>query len=29
LLMDPAWVLKAQSGEPFEPFDLTAYGTLD
>jgi 2,4-dienoyl-CoA reductase-like NADH-dependent reductase (Old Yellow Enzyme family) len=29
LLMDPAWVLKAQAGEPFEPFDLTAYGTLD
>ncbi len=29
LLMDPAWVLKAQAGEPFEPFDITAYGRLD
>lgn len=29
LLMDPAWVLKAQAGVPFEPFDLGAYGRLD
>jgi 2,4-dienoyl-CoA reductase-like NADH-dependent reductase (Old Yellow Enzyme family) len=29
LLMDPAWVLKAQAGEAFEPFDITAYGRLD
>jgi 2,4-dienoyl-CoA reductase-like NADH-dependent reductase (Old Yellow Enzyme family) len=29
LLMDPAWVLKAQAGVPFEPFDITAYGRLD
>jgi 2,4-dienoyl-CoA reductase-like NADH-dependent reductase (Old Yellow Enzyme family) len=29
LLMDPAWVLKAQAGVPFEPFDMTAYGRLD
>lgn len=29
LLMDPAWVLKAQAGVPFEAFDLTAYGRLD
>ena len=29
LLMDPEWVLKAQAGEPFEPFDLTAYQRLD
>jgi 2,4-dienoyl-CoA reductase-like NADH-dependent reductase (Old Yellow Enzyme family) len=29
LLMDPAWVLKAQAGVPFEPFDMTAYATLD
>jgi 2,4-dienoyl-CoA reductase-like NADH-dependent reductase (Old Yellow Enzyme family) len=29
LLMDAAWVLKAQSGVPFEPFDLSAYGRLD
>ncbi len=29
LLMDPAWVLKAQAGAPFEPFDITAYGRLD
>jgi 2,4-dienoyl-CoA reductase-like NADH-dependent reductase (Old Yellow Enzyme family) len=29
LLMDPAWVLKAQVGVPFEPFDITAYGRLD
>ncbi|MBK6492625.1 MAG: NADH:flavin oxidoreductase [Sphingomonadales bacterium] len=29
LLMDPAWVLKAQAGVPFEPFDLSAYGRLD
>jgi 2,4-dienoyl-CoA reductase-like NADH-dependent reductase (Old Yellow Enzyme family) len=29
LLMDPAWVLKAQAGIPFEPFDITAYGRLD
>ena len=29
LLMDPAWVLKAQAGVAFEPFDITAYGRLD
>jgi 2,4-dienoyl-CoA reductase-like NADH-dependent reductase (Old Yellow Enzyme family) len=29
LLMDPAWVLKAQAGIPFEPFDITAYSRLD
>ena len=29
LLMDPEWVLKAQVGEPFKPFDLSAYGRLD
>jgi 2,4-dienoyl-CoA reductase-like NADH-dependent reductase (Old Yellow Enzyme family) len=29
LLMDPAWVLKAQAGAAFEPFDLAAYGRLD
>jgi 2,4-dienoyl-CoA reductase-like NADH-dependent reductase (Old Yellow Enzyme family) len=29
LLMDPAWVLKAQAGVAFEPFDITAYATLD
>jgi 2,4-dienoyl-CoA reductase-like NADH-dependent reductase (Old Yellow Enzyme family) len=29
LLMDPAWVLKASAGAPFEPFDLGAYGRLD
>jgi hypothetical protein len=29
LLMDPAWVLKAQAGAPFEPFDITVYGRLD
>lgn len=29
LLMDPSWVLKVQSGAPFEPFDLSAYGRLD
>jgi 2,4-dienoyl-CoA reductase-like NADH-dependent reductase (Old Yellow Enzyme family) len=29
LLMDPAWVLKAQARIPFEPFDITAYGRLD
>jgi 2,4-dienoyl-CoA reductase-like NADH-dependent reductase (Old Yellow Enzyme family) len=29
LLMDPAWVLKAQAGVAFEPFDLAAYGRLD
>jgi 2,4-dienoyl-CoA reductase-like NADH-dependent reductase (Old Yellow Enzyme family) len=29
LLMDPAWVLKAQAGAAFEPFDITAYGRLD
>jgi 2,4-dienoyl-CoA reductase-like NADH-dependent reductase (Old Yellow Enzyme family) len=29
LLMDPAWVLKAQAGVPFEPFDLSAFGRLD
>jgi 2,4-dienoyl-CoA reductase-like NADH-dependent reductase (Old Yellow Enzyme family) len=28
-LMDPAWLLKAQAGAPFEPFDLSAYGRLD
>jgi 2,4-dienoyl-CoA reductase-like NADH-dependent reductase (Old Yellow Enzyme family) len=29
LLMDPAWVLKAQAGVDFEPFDITAYARLD
>jgi 2,4-dienoyl-CoA reductase-like NADH-dependent reductase (Old Yellow Enzyme family) len=29
LLMDSAWVLKAQAGVPFEPFDIAAYGRLD
>jgi 2,4-dienoyl-CoA reductase-like NADH-dependent reductase (Old Yellow Enzyme family) len=29
LLMDPAWVLKAQAGVAFEPFDITAYARLD
>ncbi len=29
LLMDPAWVLKAQAGAPFLPFDISAYGRLD
>jgi 2,4-dienoyl-CoA reductase-like NADH-dependent reductase (Old Yellow Enzyme family) len=29
LLMDPAWVLKAQAGAAFEPFDITAYGRLE
>jgi 2,4-dienoyl-CoA reductase-like NADH-dependent reductase (Old Yellow Enzyme family) len=29
LLMDPAWVLKAQAGAAFEAFDLEAYGRLD
>lgn len=29
LLMDPSWVLKVQAGEPFEPFDITAYGRLN
>jgi hypothetical protein len=27
--MDPAWVLKAQAGVAFEPFDITAYARLD
>ena len=29
LLMDPQWVIKAQSGAPFNAFDLSAYGRLD
>jgi 2,4-dienoyl-CoA reductase-like NADH-dependent reductase (Old Yellow Enzyme family) len=29
LLMDPEWLLKAQAGQQFEPFDLSAYGRLD
>ena len=29
LLMDAGWVLKAQTGEPFAPFRLEAYGALD
>ena len=29
LLMDPAWVLKATTGAPFEPFDISAYARLD
>ena len=29
LLMDAEWVLKAQTGEPFAPFRLEAYGVLD
>jgi 2,4-dienoyl-CoA reductase-like NADH-dependent reductase (Old Yellow Enzyme family) len=29
LLMDPAWVLKAATGAPFEPFDMSAYARLD
>ena len=29
LLMDPAWVLKAQAGMPFEPFDISSYSRLD
>ena len=29
LLMDAGWVLKAQKGEPFAPFRLEAYGSLD
>ncbi|MEY4270151.1 MAG: hypothetical protein RLZZ58_1367 [Pseudomonadota bacterium] len=29
LLMDPAWVLKAQAGVVFDAFDLSAYGRLD
>lgn len=29
LLMDPAWVLKAATGAPFEPFDISAYARLD
>jgi 2,4-dienoyl-CoA reductase-like NADH-dependent reductase (Old Yellow Enzyme family) len=29
LLMDPAWVLKAEAGAPFEAFDIAAYGRLD
>jgi len=29
LLMDPEWVLKAQAGEAFLPFDLSAYSRLD
>jgi 2,4-dienoyl-CoA reductase-like NADH-dependent reductase (Old Yellow Enzyme family) len=29
LLMDPAWVLKAASGAPFAPFDMSAYARLD
>ncbi len=29
LLMDPQWVRKARSGEPFRPFSLAAYSTLD
>lgn len=29
LLMDPAFILKLRSGEPFQPFRLSAYATLD
>ena len=29
LLMDPSWVRKIRSGEPFRPFRLSAYATLD
>ncbi len=29
LLMDAEWVVKARTGEPFQPFRLQAYGTLD
>ncbi len=29
LLMDPAWVMKAEAGEPFAPFNIAAYATLD
>ncbi len=28
LLIDPAWVLKARAGLPFEPFSLAAFGKL-
>ena len=29
LLMDPQWVRKAEAGEPFKPFDISAYSRLD
>jgi len=29
LLMDPQWVRKVQTGEPFSPFRLSAYATLE
>jgi 2,4-dienoyl-CoA reductase-like NADH-dependent reductase (Old Yellow Enzyme family) len=29
LIMDPAWVVKARTGEPFAPFRLQAYATLE
>ena len=28
-LMDADWIGKARRGEPFKPFDLSAYGRLD
>lgn len=29
LLMDAEWVVKAREGEPFKPFDISAYSRLD
>ena len=29
LLMDPQWVRKVQTGEPFNPFRLADYATLE
>jgi len=29
VLMDADWIGKVRSGEPFNPFDMTAYGRLD
>jgi len=29
LLMDAEWVVKAREGEPFNPFDISAYSRLD
>lgn len=29
ILMDPEWVLKAEAGEAFKPFDISAYSRLD
>ena len=29
LLIDADWVVKAREGEPFNPFDISAYSRLD